>query len=598
MNNWFIHLKNALNCKLPKDHIAPNHKYGRFRDNVRYIYPSIFTQWKLGLVSMLLLLITSLLAFPGPMITRYLIDHVLINKHLKLLAPVIILLVAIGLTNSIAGQIRQFVNTRFTQEVTLHLQQKLIKRVFSLPKMFFDHIHKGYLMSRLTSDVSCINWFISGTVVQVFIQVTRLIGGICFLFYLEWRIAVPIMITLPVPFILTIFFAKKTYILSHRNRERSAGYQSAFQELISSIPLIKTFSNEKKSENTIVTEIRKNYTIANENMVLGSLNSNIMNLLPTVARFFVLAFGSYWVIQGDWSVGSLLAFQSYLGFVYGPVGFLASSTSQLQSTRAGLERLASLFEVTPEENTETGLDLNKIDGKVEFRNVSFAYNPQEPVLTNISFTVKPGDHWAIIGLSGIGKTTLISLIMRFYKQKSGEIFIDDRKISEYNVRSLRNRIGYVSQKTELLSGTILDNIKYGNSDATLEEVIAAAKIAEIHNFIDKLPEKYNTNLLEGAGNLSEGQRQRLSIARSLVKKPDILILDEPTASLDNITENSIYNLLPEVVKNKTMFTIAHRLGTVKNADKIIFLRGENKAPLIGYHDNLLKYDDYRTFFDG
>ncbi|HJO93530.1 MAG TPA: ABC transporter ATP-binding protein [Victivallales bacterium] len=547
---------------------------------------------------MILLLITSLLAFPGPMINRYLIDHVLIQRHLKLLAPVIILLLAIGITNSIAGQLRGFISTRFTQEVTLHLQQKLIKRVFSFPKMFFDHIHKGYLMSRLTSDVSCVNWFISGTFVQIFIQITRLIGGICFIFYLEWRIAVPIMISLPIPFIITIFFARKTYVLSHRNRERSAGYQSAFQELISSIPLIKTFSNEKKSENKIVTEIRKNYKFANENMVLSSINSNIMNLLPNVARFFVLAFGSYWVIKGDWSIGSLLAFQQYLGFVYGPVGFLASSTNQLQNTRAGLERLASLFEVTPEENTETGLAPNNIKGKVEFNNISFSYDPKEPVLSNITFSVNPGEHWALIGLSGIGKTTLISLIMRFYKQKSGDILIDDKSISEYNVRSLRNRIGYVSQKTELLSGKIIDNIKYGNSEASLDDVIRAAKTADIHDFIDNLPDKYETNLVEGAGNLSEGQKQRLSIARALVKNPDILILDEPTASLDNVTENSIYNLLPDVVKNKTMFTIAHRLGTVKNADKIIFLRDDNKPPLIGYHNDLLKHEDYKTFFDG
>ncbi|MEI6055503.1 MAG: ABC transporter ATP-binding protein [Lentisphaerota bacterium] len=585
-----------MTLKLPEDHISPDRKYAKLRDSLRHIYPSVLKNWKKGAVTYGLLIIASLLTYPQPMINRYLIDDVLLNKHLKMLAPVLLLLLGIAVVSALVNQLQSFYSTRFNQEVTLDIQSNLINRVFSLPKTFFDHTHKGYLMSRLTSDVSGVNWFFSGTVVQVIMQFFRFIGGIGFLFYLEWKLAIPVMLSLPIPLFATIFFAKRSYTLSHINRERSARYYSIFQEMFSSIPLIKAFSREKKAQSDIVKEIRNNNKAVNEQAILNSFNNYVMSAMPNVARFFVLAFGSYWVIQGEWSVGSLLAFLSYLSFVYGPATYLASSANQLQSTRAALERVAALFDAMPEDNVESGRDVKFLNGEVEFKNVSFEYEPHKPVLTNVSFKAAHGEHWAIIGKSGVGKTTLVSLIMRFYKPKTGEILFDGIKASQYNVRSLRTRIGYVSQHTELLSGKIIDNLRYGNENASLENVVKAAKIADIHDFIDKLPLKYNTPLQEEGINLSEGQKQRLSIARALVKSPDILIMDEPTSALDNVTESSIYSMLPNIIKGRTLFTIAHRLNTVKSADKILFFR-EGKDPMIGVHDELMKFEDYRNFFD-
>lgn len=596
MKSYFSYLKNSLTLKMPEDHISPDRKYAKLRDSLRHIYPSVLKNWKKGAVTYGLLIVASLLTYPQPMINRYLIDDVLLNKHLKMLAPVLLLLLGIAVVSALVNQLQSFYSTRFNQEVTLDIQSNLIKKVFSLPKTFFDHTHKGYLMSRLTSDVSGVNWFFSGTVVQVIMQFFRFIGGIGFLFYLEWKLAIPVMLSLPIPLFATIFFAKRSYILSHVNRERSARYYSIFQEMFSSIPLIKAFSREKKAEGDIVREIRNNNKAVNEQAILNSFNNYVMSAMPNVARFFVLAFGSYWVIQGDWSVGSLLAFLSYLSFVYGPATYLASSANQLQSTRAALERVAALFDAIPEDNVESGADVKSLKGEVEFKNISFEYEPHKPVLANVSFKAAPGEHWAIIGKSGVGKTTLVSLIMRFYKPRLGEIFFDGIEASQYNVRSLRMRIGFVSQHTELLSGKIIDNLKYGNENASLDDVVKAAKIADIHDYIDKLPAKYNTPLQEEGINLSEGQKQRISIARALVKSPDILIMDEPTSALDNITESSIYSMLPNIIKGRTLFTIAHRLNTVKSADKILFFR-EGKEPMIGVHDELMKFEDYRNFFD-
>ena len=459
-------------------------------------------------------------------------------------------------------------------------------------------MQKGYLMSRITGDLSGVKWFFSSTIVQLFVHIVKFVGGVFFLFYLEWRIALPVVLFLPIPLIITKFFARRTYIMSHVNRERGAKYQSVFQEIFSSIPLIKSFSSEKRAINRITDQIKENNKIANEQMLLGYLNGTIQNFVPKLASYFVLGFGAYWVITDYWTLGSLVAFRSYLSYVYGPVGFLTSTVNQFQSSRAALHRTAALFDSIPEPNTDEGENIEKLDGEVEFRDISFAYEKDKPVLEDINITAKPGENWAIIGESGVGKTTLISMIMRFYKPNRGDIHFDDKPASYYNVRSLRTRIGYVSQSTMLISGTIIENLKYGDPEAAIEDVINAAKTAEIHTFIEDLPEKYETPVEEGGANFSEGQKQRLSIARALVKKPDILIFDEPTSALDNVTEKSIYHSLPQSVKDKTTFTITHRLSTIRGADKIIMLR-KGKHPLIGTHEKLINNEkDYQEFFDG
>lgn len=594
--SYFVYLKNSLTLKLPQDQISPDRQYSKLRDSLRHIYPSALKNWKKGAVAYGLLVISSLLTYPQPMINRYLIDDVILNKQIKLLAPVLLLLLGITVASALICQFQSFYSTRFNQETVLDIQQNLLSRVFSLPKSFFDHTHKGYLMSRLTSDVNGVNWFFSGTLVEIVMQSLRFMGGIGFLFYLEWRLAIPVMLSLPIPFFATLFFAKKSYIISHVNRERNARYYSIFQEMFSSIPLIKTFSKEKKAEIDIVMEIRNNNKAVNQQEVLNSFNKNVMSAMPNAAKFLVLALGSYWVIQGAWTIGSLLAFLSYLAFVYGPVNYLSSSANQLQSTRAALERVAALFNAMPEANVKSGVAVKSLNGEVEFKNVSFEYEPHIPVLCNVSFKATRGEHWAVIGKSGAGKTTLASLIMRFYIPQSGEICFDEKNASEYNVRSLRERIGFVAQHTELLSGSIIDNLKMGNDSASFDEVVKACKIADIHEHIESLPRKYDTLLEEEGSNLSEGQKQRIAIARAIVKSPDILIMDEPTSALDNATEHSIYSMLPEALKGKTTFTIAHRLNTVKSADKVLFLRA-GKLPLCGLHDELIKIDEYKNLFD-
>jgi ABC-type multidrug transport system fused ATPase/permease subunit len=328
-----------------------------------------------------------------------------------------------------------------------------------------------------------------------------------------------------------------------------------------------------------------------EQITVSSVANLAISSLPGIARAIVLALGAYWIIVGQWSLGSLLAFQAYLGYVFGPAQFLATANLQLQKALAALERVSVLFDIVPEDNMNTGKTVERLTGEIEFKNVSFSYDDREPVLTDVSFRIRPGERVAIVGPSGVGKTTLLSLILRFYRPTSGEIYFNGQPASDYEVSSLRKRIGYVSQSTLLLSGTIMENLAYGNHEASEEQVTQAARVADIHEFISNLPEGYETEIGEKGINLSEGQKQRLSIARALVKDPDILVLDEPASALDSLAEKSIIQSLPTLIQDKTLFVVGNRLPTIRGLDHILLLN-ESRLVAIGTHQSLLETNDY------
>jgi ABC-type multidrug transport system fused ATPase/permease subunit len=256
-----------------------------------------------------------------------------------------------------------------------------------------------------------------------------------------------------------------------------------------------------------------------------------------------------------------------------------------------MERVSALYDIVPEENLGVGKQIARLTGAVEFKNVSFSYDGREPVLADVSFRVQPGQHVAIVGPSGVGKTTLLSLLLRFYKPTRGEIWFDDLPASEYDISALRQRIGYVAQSTLLWAGTVRDNLCYGNPAARDEQIVHAAQIAGIHDFIAGLPQGYAAPVGERGVNLSEGQKQRLAIARALIKDPDILILDEPTSALDSVVEKSIFDALPELVRGKTLFVVAHRLATIQNSDRILLLN-ENRLVAEGTHAQLMERNGY------
>ncbi len=563
------------------------------RDGLRLLRPFVLRHWRIGLFGAVLLLFNSLMGFPQPMITRYLIDDVIMQRRIDLLPGVVMLLIGLVLGGMLIGAMQSYYFTRFEQNVILDIQHSLLTRTLHMPKSFFDEKEVGYLMSRLSSDVSGLQWFFSSTIVNIVSNLLRLIGGVALLFYLEWRLALVALVVIPGLVLWVRFFAQRTRALSHRRMEQQAQAARRLQESLTSSTLIKSFASEERETRRVIAELRSVQETSLVQMAVGLVANISLSILQNAVNMLVLLGGAYLVILNQWTLGSLMAFRSYLGYVYGPAQYLANINLQFQAAMASMERVMTLYEIMPEQ-TGAGLPVEHLRGEVEFREVSFAYESAQPVLSAVSCHIRAGEQIAIVGPSGVGKTSLISLLLRFYQPTSGEIWFDGRPASDYELGALRRRIGYVSQDTVLLSGTILDNLRYGDPDASPEQVAEAARIAGIHDFIASLPDGYNAHVGEKGVNLSEGQKQRLSIARALIKSPDILILDEPTSALDSITEKSIWDILPERVRGKTLFVVAHRLSTAQNADRILLLN-ESRLVAVGTHQSLLAENEfYRT----
>lgn len=593
MPGWFDDLRQGLTRELPEDRLAGETGYAGAGANLRNLRPFLARHWRKGLLGALLILFNSLLGFPQPLINRFLIDDVILGKQLDLLVVVVLLMGGIALAAMLSNALQRYYFARFEQEIILDIQRDLLDRTLRFPKSFFDDEDVGYLMSRLSSDVGGLRWFFSSTIVNVLSNVVRLVGGVAMLVYLEWRLALVALVIIPGLILWARYFSRRTRALSHQRMERQANVARRLQESLASAPLIKAFASEKREVGRVMTELEAALQISLEQTAVGSLAGMSLDLLNKVANLVVLAAGAYLVIVGQWTLGSLLAFRSYVGYVYGPTQFLANMNLQLQAALAALERISALYDIVPEE-TAVGLPVEHLDGEVELRNVSFSYDGRQPVLQDVSCRIRSGEHVAIVGPSGVGKTTLISLLLRFYQPTTGEIWFDGRPASDYELGSLRQRIGYVSQSTLLLSGTIDDNLRYGNPDAGVDEVERACRVAGIHDFITGLPEGYAAPVGEQGVKLSEGQKQRLSLARALIKEPDILVLDEPTSALDSLVERSIFDALPALVRDKTLFVVAHRLSTIQDSDRILLLN-ENRLVATGTHQSLLASSElYRS----
>ncbi len=591
MLSWIAYLRNGLSRTQSTDRVANRQEQISLIANYKNLYPFILRHWPEGALGVILVFLSALLMFPQPLITRYLIDDVILTRQLDKLWLALLLLGGVKILGMGLGMIQQFYFTRFEQAVILDIQSDLFERLLHFPKTFFDETETGYLMSRIQQDVQGVQWFFSLTLVFALSSLLRFVGGGVFLFYLEWRLALVVLVILPLLVWVLKYFSQKMRVLGHEQMEQNANVSRNLQETLASTTLIKTFTSEKRTLVRMISEWKASQQISLEQTTVGSLANLLIGALPNLVNAIVFVAGAYWVIKGDWTFGSLTAFQAYYGYVYGPAIALASTNLQMQNALASLARVSALYSIVPEENLGIGEKIERLKGEVEFREAAFSYDGREAVLENLSFHVDAGEHIAIVGPSGVGKSTLISLILRLYQPTKGDLLFDGRSASVYELASLRQRIGYVPQTSSLLSGTILENLLYGNLEADEEHVIQAAQTAGIHDFIISLPQGYQSLISESGGNLSEGEKQRIAIARALIKDPDILILDEPTSALDSLTEKSFIEALKNIMHSKTVFLIAHQLRTVKNVDRILVLNG-NSLVGFGSHEELLDSSDY------
>jgi len=591
MPAWIEYLRKGLSRTRSKDRIAGQAGEASTLANLENLRPFLARHWRKGALGVIMLILSSLLIFPQPLIYRYLIDDVILARQLDKLWIGLLLLGGVKVLGMGLGTIQQFYFTRFEQAVMLDIQSDLFERLLHFPKSFFDETETGYLMSRIQQDVNGVQWFFSHTLVYAFSNILRFLGGVVFLFYLEWRLALAVLVLLPLLVWVLNYFSGKMRVLSHEQMEQNANVSRNLQESLASTTLIKTFASEKRTVGRMISEWKAAQQLSLEQTTVGSLANLLIGALPSLANAVVFVAGAYWVIKGSWTFGSLTAFQSYLGYVYGPAMALASTNLQMQNALASLARVSALYSIVPEENMGVGEKVERLKGEVEFKDATFSYDGRESVLEDLSFHVEAGEHVAIVGPSGVGKTTLISLILRLYQPTKGDLFFDGKPASVYELASLRQRIGYVPQSSLLLSGTILDNLRYGNLEADEAHVIRAAQTAGIHDFIIGLPGGYQALVGESGVNLSEGQKQRVAIARALIKDPDILILDEPTSALDTMTENSFIEALKSMIQGRTLFLIAHRLTTVKNVNRILVLN-EKRLVAIGSHHELMESSEY------
>jgi ATP-binding cassette subfamily B multidrug efflux pump len=517
------------------------------------------------------------------------------------LSRVMILLVVLYLIRwfSMSGQ--SYMMNVMGQKFLFKLRTEILERIHALSLKFFDEHEAGDLMSRLVNDTQVINQVFTGGVVRLLGMSLTLFSIVVTMFTTKWDFALVSFAILPIIILATSAFAKRARVAFRKTRETIGNVSSELQENIAGVREVQAFARERENVAEFRQINRQNRDANVQAQTLTSAFSPALDVMSTAALALVLGYGGGAVVSGAVSVGLVVSFMVYVQRFYRPIQMISGLWTQMQSALAGAERIFELLDTQPEiVDAPDAEDLPPAEGRIAFEGVYFAYKPDEPVLQDINFSAEPGQTIALVGPTGAGKTSVVSLLMRFYDVLQGRITVDGRDIRHVKQANLRQQMGMVLQDTFLFSGTVMDNIRYGRLDATDEEVIEAATLANADAFIRRLPKEYETDIGERGHNLSQGQRQLLSIARAILADPRILILDEATSSVDTRTELLIQEALGTLLHGRTSIVIAHRLSTIRNADKVLVL---DKGEIVerGTHESLMDkqgryYDLYMSQF--
>ena len=477
---------------------------------------------------------------------------------------------------------------RMGSRMEYDLRAELFAHYQKLSFSFFDDRKVGHLMSRVTTDLFEICELFHHGPEDLAISVIKLIGSFIILFFINWKLALCAFVFVPPMIVYAILLNKKMKLVYKKNRKRISEINAQIEENLSGIRVVKSFANEEIEEQKFKQGNDGFLESKRENYLLMAQYFSGINGFTTLLNLIVVIVGAYFITGGVIPVTDLVTFLLYISNVTEPIRKLVAFTEQYQNGMSGFDRFMEMMEIMPDiDDSPDAVDAGNLKGKITFQDVSFRYdNTLQNVLSHVDLDIEPGEYIALIGPSGVGKTTLCSLIPRFYDVTEGAILIDDRDIRSYTQKSLRRNIGIVQQDVYLFSGDVLENIRYGRPDATDEEIILAARRANAHDFIMELPDGYHTDIGQRGVKLSGGQKQRLSIARVFLKDPPILIFDEATSSLDNKSEKVVQLSLENLAKDRTTLVIAHRLSTIRMAKRILVL-SENGIAEEGTHDELL-----------
>lgn len=524
-----------------------------------------------------------------PVLTGNAIDNIIDKGNVNFENVLqIIIYIAVG----VAGvAIFQWTMTYFTNVISYKTVRDLRRDVFckfnDVPLSYIDTHSHGDLISRVINDVDAVGDGLSQMFLQLFSGVVTILGTMIFMFIIDWRIALAVIILTPLSLFVAAFIGKMTHNRFARQQQLQGDISSYVEEYVGNQRIVKAFSYEDRAFENFEKYNQELYTVGFKAQFAGALANPSTRFVNAMVYAAVGIFGAITAISGTLSVGQLSCFLTYANQYTKPFNEVTGVLTQLQTAIAAAGRVFDVLDAEDEpEDKPESVKIENCKGNVKIENVNFSYVKDKPLITDFSLDVKSGSHIAIVGPTGCGKTTFINLLMRFYDIDSGKISIDGVDIKDMERDELRKLYGMVLQDSWLFCGTIMENLKYGNPNATDEQVIEAAKAAYAHSFIRKMPDGYDTMISEGGGNLSQGQKQLLCIARAMLSNPTMLILDEATSSIDTLTEIRVQKAFAKIMKGRTSFVVAHRLSTIKESDVILVMRDGNIIEQ-GTHEELL-----------
>ncbi|MCE5286591.1 MAG: lipid A export permease/ATP-binding protein MsbA [Pelosinus sp.] len=522
-----------------------------------------------------------------PWIIKDVIDKVLMTKDMTMLNVIAFGIIVIFFFRGIFSYGQTYLMSYVGQKVIIDIREEVYRHIQRLSLSYYEKRQTGTIMSYITNDVSAVQGALVDSVIELFTEGMTLLGSMGAMFYLDWKLSLLTFITMPLVAQAIKVFGKKLRRASTVMQERSADITSILQESISAVRVIKSFVREEYEIDRFKKENYSNFRAQMKTAQLMATLTPVIEFLAAIGVTAIIWYGGIEVINEELTAGSLIAFLVYAVNISNPIKRLSKVYGNIQRALAAAQRVFDVLDTKPEIQDMPGaVELPTIRGEVSFTNVNFGYKEDELALENITLIAEPGQMVAIVGPSGAGKTTIANLVPRFYDPTGGVISIDGVDIKTVTLDSLRRQIGIVPQETVLFNGTVFENILYGRLEATEEEVIAAAKAANAHEFITKTTEGYKTQIGERGSKLSGGQRQRIAIARAILKDPRVLILDEATSALDPESEKLVQQALDKLLVGRTSFVIAHRLSTIQRADLILVME-KGKIVESGTHKELL-----------
>ncbi|KOR26625.1 ABC transporter ATP-binding protein [Clostridium sporogenes] len=505
---------------------------------------------------------------------------------------IIVLLLALYVISAIFSFIQGYVMSSVAQNISYKFRREISEKINRMPIKYFDSKTHGEVLSRITNDVDTVSQTLNQSMSQIITSIVTIIGVLIMMLSISWQMTIIALLILPVSMGIIMLVVKKSQKYFKAQQEDLGNINGHVEEVYGGHNIMKAFNREQEAIEEFDKINDKLYSSAWKSQFLSGMMMPIMSFIGNIGYVLVSILGGWLAIKKTIEVGDILSFIQYVRSFTQPIAQVAQIANVLQSTAAAAERVFEFIEEEEEvKETENPVKLEKVSGEVEFKNVKFGYNPDKIIINDFNAKIKPGQKVAIVGPTGAGKTTIIKLLMRFYDVSDGGIFIDDHNIKDFKRSDLRNMFGMVLQDTFLFTGTIKENIAYGKLGATYEEVIKAAKSAHVHNFVETLPNGYDMELNEEASNISQGQKQLLTIARAILSDPKILILDEATSSVDTRTELLIQKAMENLMEGRTSFIIAHRLSTIKDADLILVMKDGDIIEQ-GNHEELLKANGF------